>query len=85
VTGWAIDQGAWANTGVDQVHVYVCPTDAGGNVTGPQVFFTRASYGGKRPDIAGAWSPSIRICVILVKAPQVRTKPGCWEVAGVAS
>jgi len=55
VTGWAIDQGACANTGVDQVHVYIYPTDAGGNVTGSQVFSTPASYGGNRPDIAGAF------------------------------
>jgi len=57
ISGWAIDQGASSTSGVDMVHTYVYPADAGGNATGAQVFFSPAKYGGSRPDVASIFGP----------------------------
>ena len=54
VTGWAIDRGATANAGVDQVHVYIYQLDGNNNPIQPQVFFSPAVLG-DRPDIANGF------------------------------
>jgi hypothetical protein len=57
VTGWAIDTAATADTGIDNVHVYVYPSDSNSNVTGGPAFFSPASYGGRRDDLANYFGP----------------------------
>jgi N-acetylneuraminic acid mutarotase len=50
VSGWAINRGAQAGTGIDTVHVYA----AGG---GSVIFLGVATYGGARADIAALYGP----------------------------
>jgi uncharacterized delta-60 repeat protein len=52
VTGWAVDAGAIAGTGVDAVHVWISPLVHG--VAGAATFVGAASLGGARPDIGSA-------------------------------
>jgi hypothetical protein len=50
VSGWAIDAGATANSGVDAIHVWAYP-DPGSNQ--PPIFVAAATYGRLRGDVAG--------------------------------
>jgi hypothetical protein len=70
VNGWAIDRSATVNAGIDQVHVYVYPSDSAGNITGAQVFFGGANYGGDRPDIANAFGPQFRLSGYSIQVTQ---------------
>jgi hypothetical protein len=54
IGGWAIDTGAAVGPGVDGVDVYAAPNPGSG---APQVFLGNATFGGTRPDIAGAYGP----------------------------
>ncbi len=55
VSGWAIDRGETANTGIDAVHVWARPT---GSSTGPAIFVDQATLGGSRPDVATVYGGS---------------------------
>ncbi|MSQ24654.1 MAG: hypothetical protein EXR58_08980 [Chloroflexi bacterium] len=48
ITGWAVDRGATAGTGVDMVHIYLDGPTGVGAFVGP------ATYGAPRPDVAAA-------------------------------
>jgi glucose/arabinose dehydrogenase len=50
VSGWALDQSAVSDTGVDAIHIWAFPT------TGrAPVFVGAAAYGGSRPDVGAAF------------------------------
>jgi hypothetical protein len=49
VSGWAVDLGADANTGVDAVHLWAYPT------SGPAQFLGVASYGSSRVDVGALY------------------------------
>jgi hypothetical protein len=94
VTGWSIDTGATADSGIDAVHVYIYASDAAGNVpTGATpVFFSGASLGGVRPDISGLYGgqfgasgfslagPSLADGYYLVSAYGHSAISGTWAV-----
>jgi hypothetical protein len=50
--GWALDAGATANSGVDDVDVWAYPNPGSGT---PPLFVGSATYGGIRPDVAGVF------------------------------
>jgi nucleotide-binding universal stress UspA family protein len=52
VAGWAVDLAAGSGTGVSAVHVWVLPNPGSGQ---PAQFLGAATYGGSRPDVAGAY------------------------------
>ena len=54
------------------VHVYVYPTNASGTITGAQVFFAGAVYGGDRPDIGGGFGPQFRFSGFSTTVPQLQ-------------
>jgi uncharacterized repeat protein (TIGR03803 family) len=49
IGGWAIDRGAWNDTGIDAVHVYAFPSSGG------PMFLGAAPLGFARPDVAAAF------------------------------
>jgi len=51
IGGWAIDRGAWSDTGIDAVHVYAFPP------SGSPTFLGAAPLGFARPDVAAAFGP----------------------------
>jgi hypothetical protein len=52
VSGWALDRGASAGTGVDAAHVYVYRNPGSGE---PAIFLGVATLGIARPDVAGVY------------------------------
>ncbi len=52
VAGWAADARAWADAGIDTVHVWAYPDPGSGQ---PPIFLGAAATGGVRPDVALAF------------------------------
>jgi hypothetical protein len=52
VGGWAIDQGAASDTGIDAVHVYAFPSAGGA-----PIFLGASPLGFARPDVAAVYGP----------------------------
>lgn len=53
LAGWAVDLDSQVDTGVDTLHVWAYPVDAGRR--GEPVFVGVAEYGGTRPDVAAVY------------------------------
>jgi hypothetical protein len=54
IAGWAADLDSSADTGVDVIHVWAYPVNASGG-HGDPIWVNVATYGGARPDVAGAY------------------------------
>ena len=76
VSGWAIDRGAAAGTGVDAVHIYAYANGGG------QGIFLGSSYGHPRPDVAAAFGPQFSNSGYIVDVDYLR--PGSYTLSAYA-
>lgn len=74
LTGWAIDQAATANSGVDMIHVYAYPATGGA-----PTFLGVAYYGVGRPDVAAAYGANFVNCGFALPIPNLPN--GTWDIA----
>jgi hypothetical protein len=77
VTGWAIDKGAANDSGIDAVHVYIYPSD-GNVITGAPAFFSPASYGGRRDDVANIFGSQFLNSYFIVQTTAL--PPGIYYI-----
>lgn len=72
ISGWALDRGATAGSGVAAVHVYAYPSAGGA-----PVFLGAANHGLPRPDVGAVFGPSFTQTGYSLSAPLA---PGAYQI-----